>query len=66
MRVDSLFSATAAKLADFLEMGKPGKTPGPRELIPHESYRPAYQIGRDSAWILALVHTARMWPPLQQ
>ncbi|MCY1240624.1 ParE toxin of type II toxin-antitoxin system, parDE [compost metagenome] len=64
-RMDSLFSATAAKLAEFPEMGKPGKIPGTRELIPHESYRLVYQIGWDSVWILALVHTARMWPPLQ-
>ncbi|MNN21132.1 Plasmid stabilization system protein [compost metagenome] len=63
-RMDELFSATAAKLAEFPEMGKPGKVAGTRELIPHESYRLVYQIGNDALWVLALVHTARMWPPL--
>jgi hypothetical protein len=22
-----------------------------------------YQVGEDTVWILALVHTARQWPP---
>ncbi|MCY1425415.1 ParE toxin of type II toxin-antitoxin system, parDE [compost metagenome] len=59
-RMDELFSATAAKLAEFPEMGKLGKVPGTRELIPHENYRFVYQIGSDGVWVLALVHTARM------
>jgi plasmid stabilization system protein ParE len=36
--------------------------PGTRELIPHESYRLVYEVEGDTVWILALVHTARMWP----
>jgi plasmid stabilization system protein ParE len=62
--MDTLFSATAAKLKSFPMMGKPGQNPGTRELIPHESYRLVYQIEADVLWGLALVHTARMWPPL--
>ena len=63
-RMDDLFSAAAAKLEDFPEMGKAGKIAGTRELIPHESYRLVYQISRDHVWVLALVHTSRMWPLL--
>jgi plasmid stabilization system protein ParE len=44
-------------------MGRPGQIPGTRELIPHESYRVIYEVKVDTVWTLALVHTARMWPP---
>lgn len=63
-RMDELFSDAAAQLADFPELGRPGKIPGTRELIPHENYRLVYEIVGDTAWMLALVHTARLWPPL--
>lgn len=63
-RMDELFSATVTKLKDFPEMGKPGKVAGTRELIPHESYRLVYQVEGQAVWILAVVHTARMWPLL--
>ncbi|MDH1072392.1 type II toxin-antitoxin system mRNA interferase toxin, RelE/StbE family [Pseudomonas nitroreducens] len=62
--MDILFSTTAARLRSFPMMGKPGRIPGTRELIPHESYRLVYQIEADVLWVLALVHTSRMWPPL--
>ncbi|KAF1069713.1 MAG: Toxin RelE2 [Pseudomonas citronellolis] len=64
VRMDELFSTTVAKLKDFPEMGRPGKAPGTRELIPHESYRLVYQLNGETVWILALVHTARLWPLL--
>ncbi len=37
-----------------------------RELIPHESYRLVYEIDDDAVWMLALIHTARQWPPMQE
>jgi plasmid stabilization system protein ParE len=43
-------------------MGRPRQIPGTRELIPHESYRLIYEVQADTVWILALVHTARLWP----
>lgn len=63
--MDALFSDAAARLGDHPELGKPGKISGTLELIPHESYRLVYEIERDTVWILALVHTARRWPPVR-
>ena len=42
--------------------------PGTREWIPHASYRLVYEVDEDhgAVWILALVHTARQWPPVPQ
>jgi addiction module RelE/StbE family toxin len=65
-RLDELFSVAAAKLTDFPMLGRTGKIPGTRELIPHESYRLVYEIEGDIVWVLTLVHTARQWPPLRE
>ena len=66
VRMDRLFSDAAARLADFPMLGRAGKVPGSRELIPHESYRLVYQIELETVWVLALVHTARQWPPASE
>jgi len=60
--MDALFSDAAAKLADYPKLGRLGKIPGTRELIPHESYRLMYEISGETVWVLALIHTARQWP----
>jgi toxin ParE1/3/4 len=62
-RIDELFSHATARLAEHPKLGRPGKIAGTRELIPHESYRLVYEIERETVWLLALVHTARQWPP---
>ena len=36
---------------------------GTREFLAHPRYRIVYTIGSDALTILALVHTARQWPP---
>jgi len=64
-RMDALFSAAAARLANRPKLGRPGKIPGTRELIPHRNYRLVYEIGGETVWVLALVHTSRQWPPAQ-
>lgn len=64
-RMDALFSDAAARLAQHPLLGQPGKIPGTRELIPHESYRLVYEIDGETVWILTLVHTARQWPPVR-
>jgi plasmid stabilization system protein ParE len=60
--MDDLFGDAAADLATHPEMGRSGRIPGTRELIPHASYRLVYEIDEDTVWVLALVHTARQWP----
>lgn len=62
-RMDELFSHAAAKLASFPHLGRTGKIPGTRELIPHQRYRLVYEVEGETVWILALVHAARQWPP---
>ena len=62
-RMDELFSDAAARLAEHPKLGTPGKIPGTRELIPHESYRLVYEIEQETiVWVLALVHAAMQWP----
>ena len=63
LKMDQLFSDAANLLASHPKIGKVGKISGTRELIPHESYRLVYEIDDDAVWVLALVHTARQWPP---
>ncbi|WP_061291228.1 type II toxin-antitoxin system RelE/ParE family toxin [Azotobacter vinelandii] len=65
LKMDDLFGEAAARLADFLKIGKIGLIPGTRELLPHESYRLVYELDEvgETVWIMAVVHTARQWPP---
>ena len=64
--MDELFGAAAGRLVDFPRVGKPGIVTGTRELVVHESYRLIYEIDEpdEVVWVLALIHTARRWPPL--
>ena len=65
VHMDELFSAAADRLSDYPMLGRPGKIRGTRELTPHESYCLVYEISGESLWVLALVHTARRWPPIR-
>ena len=65
-RIDALFSGAAASLAEHPKLGRPGTISGTHELIPHESYRLVYEIEQETVWILALVHTAKQWPPVRE
>jgi toxin ParE1/3/4 len=64
-RMDQLFSDAAASLGYFPMRGRTGKILGTRELIPHESFRLVYEIDGETVWVLAIVHTARQWPPVR-
>ena len=64
-RLDELFSQSAASLTTQPLLGKTGLVAGTRELIPHPSYRLVYEIVGDIVWVLAIVHTARRWPPAE-
>lgn len=63
--LDERFAQAASRLATHPQMGDIGKIHGTRELIPHENYRLVYEVGERAVWILAVVHTARLWPPQQ-
>ena len=65
-RMDELFSDAATRLSDHPKLGRHGKIESTRELIPHESYRLVYEISGETVWLLALVHTARQWPPARK
>lgn len=62
-QMDEIFSEATARLREYPQIGKPGKITGTRELIPHKNYRLVYEIHQETAWILALAHTAKRWPP---
>jgi len=62
VRMDELFVQAAGRLSAQPLLGKPGHVPGTREFIVHESYRLVYESRQIRLWILALVHTARLWP----
>ncbi|MBA2659730.1 MAG: type II toxin-antitoxin system RelE/ParE family toxin [Nitrosospira sp.] len=64
-RMDELFSDAAARLAEYPKLGRSGNISGTHELIPHESYRLVYEIEQETLWIMALVHTAKQWPPVR-
>lgn len=66
VRMDELFSDAAIRLVAHPMLGQQGKVLGTRELIPHENYRLVYQVDRETVWVLALVHAARQWPPIQE
>jgi addiction module RelE/StbE family toxin len=65
-KMDELFSKAAARLADHPKLGRTGRIPDTREVIPHKSYCVVYEIEQETVWVLALVHTARQWPPVAE
>jgi len=65
IKLDELFSEAVVRLADHPKPGRTGKIAGTRDVIPHESYRLVYEIDGETVWVLALVHTARRWPPVR-
>lgn len=63
-RMDEIFTDAADLLAKHPKIGHVGLIRGTRELVPHPSYRLVYEIDGDAIWVLALVPTARQWPPM--
>lgn len=63
LRMDELLGKAAAQLADFPNLGRSGRVPGTREVIPHRSYRLVYRVEGDTVAIVRVIHTSRRWPP---
>lgn len=63
--LDDIFSKIIEQISDHPFMGQSGKISGTREIVPHENYRIVYQVSNETIWILALVHTSRIWPPIR-
>ncbi len=65
-RLDMRFDKAAARLAKYPFMGRPGKISDMRELVPHPNYRMVYRVeeAKGVVWIFALLHVARLWPPV--
>ncbi|MDO5087373.1 MAG: type II toxin-antitoxin system RelE/ParE family toxin [Comamonadaceae bacterium] len=62
-QMDALFGQAAERLRAHPKLGAPGRIAGTRELVVHASYRMVYEQDAGGVLILALVHTARQWPP---
>jgi toxin ParE1/3/4 len=61
--MDGLFAKAAQKLLELPQSGRSGRVKGTRELLVHPSYFIVYDLKDDSVRILAIIHTARRWPP---
>jgi toxin ParE1/3/4 len=62
--LDERFAQAADRLREHPEMGRPGRIPGTRELVVHRRYLVVSELAGDTVYILAVVHTARQWPPV--
>jgi addiction module RelE/StbE family toxin len=61
--VDDRIREHVEKLAEFPEMGRPGRVEGTRELVIHRTpYIAAYRIAGNTIRILRVLHGAQMWP----
>ncbi|TCR93334.1 type II toxin-antitoxin system RelE/ParE family toxin [Rhizobium sp. BK376] len=63
--LDLRFSEITERLRRFPFLGRLGRVPGTRELVPHKHYKIVYQVSGDIVIILTILHTAQQWPPLQ-
>jgi addiction module RelE/StbE family toxin len=61
--IDDRIQTRVEGLAQFPEMGRPGRIEGTRELvIARTPYIAAYRIAGDTVRILRVLHGAQMWP----
>lgn len=55
--------AATNRLAQFPDIGRPGREPGTRELIlPRLPYIIIYRLSGKTITILRVLHTSRLWP----
>ncbi|SJM91706.1 type II toxin-antitoxin system RelE/ParE family toxin [Crenothrix polyspora] len=49
-------------LADFSELGRPGRVMGTRELVVHKNYIVVYRVRNEQVEIIRVHHVAKLWP----
>ncbi len=63
--LDHVFAQAAERLRQYPHMGRAGRVAGTREWVAHQHYVMIYEIAADALIIIALLHTARQYPPLR-
>jgi toxin ParE1/3/4 len=62
-RLDDRVEAAVERLAEFPEMGRPGRIDGTRELVIAQTpYIVTYTFIKDCVTILRILHGAQLWP----
>jgi addiction module RelE/StbE family toxin len=61
--MDDVFVKAAQQLSYFPQSGRTGRVQDTRELLVHPSYFIVYDLAEDTVRVLAIIHTARQWPP---
>ncbi len=62
--LDNRFMQAAKRLSRHAQMGRPGRIAGTREFVVNRRYLLVYRVADDTVEIIAVVHTAREWPPI--
>ena len=60
--IDKIIDSAEAVLSEHPNAGRPGRVQNTREWVAHQNYVLAYRIREDRVQILAVVHSARLWP----
>lgn len=61
--IDDRIGERVKSLAEFPELGRPGRNPGTRELVVNRTpYIVVYRLMADAVLILRILHGARQWP----
>ena len=64
LRFEDRLTQVTQLLAEQPFIGRTGELAGTREFFPWPTYRLIYQVEDERTLVLALVHTAQRWPPV--
>lgn len=60
--VDAIITGTETMLSAHPNAGRPGRVADTREWVAHHNYVVAYRVHDNRVQVLAVVHSARLWP----